>query len=92
MSTFSSQPETEKPLHEVNPSGSTLSFLHLSYQVDSKRNKGKLLVDDVSVTVKAGELLAIMVGRAPVTYGTYSHCPIGSFWSRYVEPWALCFH
>ncbi|KAJ7930537.1 P-loop containing nucleoside triphosphate hydrolase protein [Mycena leptocephala] len=64
MSTFSSQPETEKPLHEVNPSGSTLSFLHLSYQVDSKRSKGKLLVDDVSVTVKAGELLAIMVGKS----------------------------
>ncbi|KAJ7088263.1 P-loop containing nucleoside triphosphate hydrolase protein [Mycena epipterygia] len=52
---------SEKPgTHEVNPSGSTLSFLHLSYQVDSKGSKGKLLVDDVSVTVKAGELLAIM--------------------------------
>ncbi|KAJ6457693.1 P-loop containing nucleoside triphosphate hydrolase protein [Mycena sanguinolenta] len=45
---------------QVNPLGSTLSFLHLSYQVDAKDSKGKLLVDDVSVTVKAGELLAIM--------------------------------
>ncbi|KAJ7246166.1 P-loop containing nucleoside triphosphate hydrolase protein [Mycena haematopus] len=45
---------------QVNPLGSTLSFLHLSYQVDTKDNKGKFLVDDVSVTVKAGELLAIM--------------------------------
>ncbi|KAJ7455553.1 P-loop containing nucleoside triphosphate hydrolase protein [Mycena latifolia] len=44
----------------ANPSGSTLSFQHLSYQVDSKGSKGKLLVDDVSVTVRAGELLAIM--------------------------------
>ncbi|KAJ6542947.1 P-loop containing nucleoside triphosphate hydrolase protein [Mycena capillaripes] len=60
MSTFSSNGESEKPAHEMNPSGSTLSFLHLSYQVDTKGSKGKLLVDDVSVTVKAGELLAIM--------------------------------
>ncbi|KAJ7462986.1 ABC-2 type transporter-domain-containing protein [Mycena latifolia] len=44
----------------ANPSGSTLSFQHLSYQVDPKGSKGKLLVDDVSVTVRAGELLAIM--------------------------------
>ncbi|KAJ7485788.1 P-loop containing nucleoside triphosphate hydrolase protein [Mycena latifolia] len=39
--------------------GSILSFLHLSYQLDSKGSK-RLLVDGVSVTVKAGELLAIM--------------------------------
>ncbi|KAF7344889.1 ABC transporter domain-containing protein [Mycena venus] len=57
---MSSTAETEKE-KPVNPSGSTLSFHHLSYQVDSKGSKaGKLLVDDVSVTVKAGELLAIM--------------------------------
>ncbi|KAF7373722.1 ABC transporter domain-containing protein [Mycena sanguinolenta] len=49
--------EVEK---QVNPLGSTLSFLHLSYQVNAKESKGKLLIDDVSVTVKAGELLAIM--------------------------------
>ncbi|KAJ7019734.1 P-loop containing nucleoside triphosphate hydrolase protein [Mycena alexandri] len=62
MSLRSSLAPTEKlgHGHEVNPSGSTLSFLHLSYQVQSKGGKGKLLVDDVSVTVKAGELLAIM--------------------------------
>ncbi|KAF8207443.1 P-loop containing nucleoside triphosphate hydrolase protein [Mycena galopus ATCC 62051] len=46
---------------QVNPSGSSLSFLHLSYRVETKGGKGKLLVDDISVTVKAGELLAIMV-------------------------------
>ncbi|KAJ7806621.1 P-loop containing nucleoside triphosphate hydrolase protein [Mycena leptocephala] len=61
MARFASQSETEKSLlSKVNSSGSTLSFLHLSYQVDTKRSKGKLLVDDVSVAVKAGELLAIM--------------------------------
>jgi hypothetical protein len=48
--------------HEANPSGSTLSFEHLSYRVEVKGSKGKFLVDDVSVTVKSGELLAIMVG------------------------------
>ncbi|KAJ7742944.1 P-loop containing nucleoside triphosphate hydrolase protein [Mycena maculata] len=52
--------QVEKLSHEVNCSGSTLSFLRLSYQVDLKGTKGKLLVDDVSVTVRAGELLAIM--------------------------------
>ncbi|KAK7022533.1 ABC transporter domain-containing protein [Favolaschia claudopus] len=56
---MSSREDVEK---QVNPSGSTLSFLHLSYEVDSAKGKkvGKLLVDDVSVTVRAGELLAIM--------------------------------
>ncbi|KAJ7930944.1 P-loop containing nucleoside triphosphate hydrolase protein [Mycena leptocephala] len=52
--------QVEKLAHEVNASGSTLSFLHLSYRVDSKGREGKVLVDDVSVAVKAGELLAIM--------------------------------
>jgi hypothetical protein len=58
---ITSSAQVEKLAHEVNPSGSTLSFLHLSYRVDSKGNEGKVLVDDVSVAVKAGELLAIMV-------------------------------
>ncbi|KAJ7222173.1 P-loop containing nucleoside triphosphate hydrolase protein [Mycena pura] len=40
--------------------GSTLSFRHLSYQADTKGSKGRLLVDDVSLTVRAGELLAIL--------------------------------
>ncbi|KAJ6529686.1 P-loop containing nucleoside triphosphate hydrolase protein [Mycena capillaripes] len=52
--------QVEKLGHGVNPFGSTLTFLHLSYKVDSKRSKGKVLVEDVSVAVKAGELLAIM--------------------------------
>ncbi|KAJ7085467.1 P-loop containing nucleoside triphosphate hydrolase protein [Mycena belliarum] len=48
-------------MSSTKSSGSILSFQHLSYQVASKDSKvPKLLVDDVSVTVKAGELLAIM--------------------------------
>ncbi|KAF7300165.1 ABC transporter domain-containing protein [Mycena kentingensis (nom. inval.)] len=42
------------------PPGSQLVFRHLSYAVDTKKDKGKVLVDDVSVTVRPGELLAIM--------------------------------
>jgi ABC-type glutathione transport system ATPase component len=59
---INSSAQFEKLAHEVNASGSTLSFLHLSYRVDSNGREGKVLVDDVSVAVKAGELLAIMVG------------------------------
>jgi hypothetical protein len=46
-------------------SGSTLSYRHLSYRVDARGKSGgsKLLLDDVSVTLRAGELLAIMVRR-----------------------------
>lgn len=43
---------------------SILSFRHLSYQVKPSRrgpSNPALLVDDVSVDVRAGELLAIMV-------------------------------
>ncbi|KAL0572864.1 hypothetical protein V5O48_009094 [Marasmius crinis-equi] len=39
---------------------STLSFEHLSYHVSTKKGGKKTLVDDVSVVVKPGELLAIM--------------------------------
>ncbi|KAJ7754347.1 ABC-2 type transporter-domain-containing protein [Mycena maculata] len=57
--------QAEKLSHEVNLSGSTLSFLHLSYQVNPKGMKGRLLVDDVSVTVRAGKstLLDLMALR-----------------------------
>jgi ABC-type glutathione transport system ATPase component len=44
----------------LNSSKSVLSFAHLSYQVGTKDGVKKL-IDDVSVEVKAGELLAIMV-------------------------------
>ncbi|KAJ6498435.1 P-loop containing nucleoside triphosphate hydrolase protein [Mycena vitilis] len=61
MSTYSA--------HEPEKGGaaglSTLAFEHLSYRVQGKgKAEGKLLVDDVSVTVKAGELLAIMVCKS----------------------------
>ncbi|KAF8513122.1 P-loop containing nucleoside triphosphate hydrolase protein [Hysterangium stoloniferum] len=58
-STIYSKPGAPQP-------GSVLSFQHLSYQVKTKgeRSRGgvqtKLLVDDISVEVKAGEILAIM--------------------------------
>lgn len=41
--------------------GSVLSYEHLSYSVPSASNGGsKLLIDDISLEVRAGELLAIM--------------------------------
>ncbi|KAF6752143.1 P-loop containing nucleoside triphosphate hydrolase protein [Ephemerocybe angulata] len=41
--------------------GSVLSYEHLSYSVPSASNGGsKLLIDDISLDVRAGELLAIM--------------------------------
>ncbi|KAJ7636811.1 P-loop containing nucleoside triphosphate hydrolase protein [Roridomyces roridus] len=57
---MSSPSHGDKSTQDANPSGSVLSFSHLSYQADSKGAKGRLLVDDVSVSVRAGELLAIM--------------------------------
>jgi ABC-type glutathione transport system ATPase component len=47
-------------VREVTKVGSTLSFKHLSYEVMDKSGP-KRLVDDISVKVTAGELLAIMV-------------------------------
>ncbi|KAF4610157.1 hypothetical protein D9613_010239 [Agrocybe pediades] len=42
-------------------SGSVLSFRHLGYAVKTKGDEGsKRLIDDISVDIKAGELLAIM--------------------------------
>jgi ABC-type glutathione transport system ATPase component len=45
----------------MDSSGSLLRFSHLTYQVKTKGSAAKVLVDDVSVVIKAGELLAIMV-------------------------------
>ncbi|KAJ7164182.1 P-loop containing nucleoside triphosphate hydrolase protein [Mycena filopes] len=60
-SSFTPGPGAEKGAHASGSnSGSTVVFEHLSYQVPGKAGAGKLLVDDVSVSVKAGELLAIM--------------------------------
>lgn len=47
-----------------NSSKSVLSFSHLSYQVATKDGMKKM-VDDVSVEIRAGELLAVMV-RSPI--------------------------
>ncbi|KAG7094840.1 hypothetical protein E1B28_005649 [Marasmius oreades] len=67
MSTTSARslsPEHDIPLRQIkratSPSRSVLSFRHLNYQVSQKRGKTKTLVDDVSVDVRSGELLAIM--------------------------------
>ena len=51
-------PAPEAPRH-----GSVLSYSHLSYQIPSRRSGPKYikLVDDVSVEVRPGEMLAIMV-------------------------------
>ncbi|KAL0071130.1 hypothetical protein AAF712_001688 [Marasmius tenuissimus] len=40
--------------------GSVLSFEHLSYHISKKSGEKRTLVDDISVRVKPGELLAIM--------------------------------
>ncbi|KAF9043399.1 P-loop containing nucleoside triphosphate hydrolase protein [Panaeolus papilionaceus] len=42
------------------PSTSTLSYRHLSYSVRTTSGENKMLIDDISVDVRAGELLAIM--------------------------------
>ena len=52
-------PAAEAPRH-----GSVLSYSHLSYQIPARRGGGTKyikLVDDVSVEVRPGEMLAIMV-------------------------------
>ncbi|KJA13638.1 hypothetical protein HYPSUDRAFT_72940 [Hypholoma sublateritium FD-334 SS-4] len=46
-------------LKRVNSVGSVLSFEHLSYAVGSKAGQ-KTIIEDISVSVCAGELLAIM--------------------------------
>ncbi|KIJ49523.1 hypothetical protein M422DRAFT_27888 [Sphaerobolus stellatus SS14] len=42
------------------PTGSLLSFRHLTYEIKTKSKHTKTLIDDISVDVRAGELLAIM--------------------------------
>ncbi|KAK7461985.1 hypothetical protein VKT23_008417 [Stygiomarasmius scandens] len=52
---------TTNPKSITGPGSSTLVYKHLSFEVPGKAGSGpKRLVDDVSVKVKAGELLAIM--------------------------------
>jgi hypothetical protein len=47
----------------MDSSGSLLRFSHLNYQIKTnlKGSAAKVLIDDISVVIKAGELLAIMV-------------------------------
>lgn len=52
---------------------SVLSFQHLSYHLTLKDASTKFLVDDVSVEVKAGELLAIMVSSLSIHNCSLSH-------------------
>ncbi|KAF7297037.1 ABC transporter domain-containing protein [Mycena indigotica] len=60
MSTDSviSSPERLNTKNETR--SAKLAFRHLSYRVQGTKDKGKVLVDNVSVLVKPGELLAIM--------------------------------
>ncbi|GJJ06423.1 hypothetical protein Clacol_000614 [Clathrus columnatus] len=72
MDTFPSSSANgfEKSFASSVSTGSVLSFRHLSYQVKAKQHKyshgdpptsaSALLVDDVSLDIRAGELLAIM--------------------------------
>ena len=62
---------------------STLSFRNLSFEVKLKNGEIRRLVDNVSVDVKAGELLAIMVSSPSLQLlGRLSSSCIGSFWRR----------
>ena len=47
----------------VNAPGSVLSYKNLSYALKTKAGQ-KRLIDDISVDIRAGELLAIMVCRS----------------------------
>lgn len=49
------------PAQARQSSNSVLRFSHLTYSVPAKAGGDKKLVDDVSLEVRAGELLAIMV-------------------------------
>jgi hypothetical protein len=55
-----SSPSSSSSADFVNSPGSVLSYKNLSYSVKTKAGQ-KQLIDDVSVDIRAGELLAIMV-------------------------------
>jgi hypothetical protein len=57
-----SSPSSSSSADSVNSPGSVLSYKNLSYSVKTKAGQ-KQLIDDVSVDIRAGELLAIMVSR-----------------------------
>jgi len=60
---------TPDPKSTTGPGSSTLVYKHLSFEVPGKAgSEPKRLVDDVSVKVKAGELLAIMVKMVPSVF------------------------
>ncbi|CAK5270888.1 unnamed protein product [Mycena citricolor] len=50
----------ESLTHLPNSGSSRLDFRHLSFQVGVKGRESRFLVEDVSVSVRAGELLAVM--------------------------------
>ena len=54
-------------LKRVNSAGSVLSFQHLSYAVSTKGGQ-KTLIDDITVNVCAGELLAVMVSYLVISF------------------------
>ena len=57
-----SSPSSLSSADVVNSPGSVLSYKNLSYSIKTKAGQ-KQLIDDVSVDIRAGELLAIMVCR-----------------------------
>lgn len=62
LTTLNTRKSDEATVIKLNAmqSGSTLSYKHLTYSVSTKKVVQKVLIDDVSLEVKAGELLAIM--------------------------------
>jgi hypothetical protein len=78
-----------------NESGSVLSYEHLSYAVPAKKKElPKVLVDDISVRVRAGELLAIMV-RFPCysipSFYPFVHMSFRSFNRSFCHLFVLAF-
>lgn len=68
----------------VNSPGSVLSYKNLSYSVKTKAGQ-KQLVDDVSVDIRAGELLAIMVRLSiHIPHSSLIVIP-GTIWSGFVD-------
>ncbi|KAG6826280.1 hypothetical protein H0H92_000461 [Tricholoma furcatifolium] len=67
------------------PPGSVLSFSHLTYHVQGKGGATKKLLDNVSIDIKAGELLAIMVRTRTLMSQIINFAMLGPIRSRQAE-------